>query len=119
MCAISDRCSARQAIAPATTRRPTTISVRLSQGRITMRPMLARIVMFLALFARPALALVPLPPQPSPVPWPTGEWPTAPPAVDTKKLDELLRVTDAPQERLGETRAVVIIHKGQLVAERY
>src|SRR5579859_800165 len=119
MCAISERCSARQATAPATTRTTTMISVRLSHGRITMRPMLARIVFLLMLFARASYALVPLPPQPSPVPWPTVEWPTGAPDCDLKKLDALLRVTDAPQEKLGETRAVVIVHQGKLVAERY
>jgi CubicO group peptidase (beta-lactamase class C family) len=85
--------------------------------------MLARISTLLMVFAGVAAAapLHPLPPQPSPVPWPTMEWPTAPlPAgVDKKKLDELLAVTAAPQKDLGETRAVVIVQRGQLVAERY
>src|SRR2546423_14396840 len=119
MCASSDKCSARQAIAPATTNTPRTINVRLIQGRITMRPMLARIAVTLTLFARAAQALTPLPPQPSPVPWPTVEWPAGPLAADSKKLDALLRVTDAPEERLGGTRAVVIVHKGRLGAARY
>jgi CubicO group peptidase (beta-lactamase class C family) len=83
--------------------------------------MLSRISLALVVFATSAAAapLHPLPPQPSPVPWPTVEWPTAPAGVDAKKLEELLSVTAAPHPQMGETRAVVIIHHGQLVAERY
>jgi CubicO group peptidase (beta-lactamase class C family) len=81
--------------------------------------MLARIVPLLLAFADVARANVPLPLQPSPVPWPTIEWPTGPAGVDQKKLDELLSVTAEPRPLLGETRAVVIINKGRLVAERY
>jgi CubicO group peptidase (beta-lactamase class C family) len=81
--------------------------------------MLARILVSLVAFAGAARALTPLPPQPSPVPWPTVEWTTAPPFADAKKLEELLQVTAAPRPRLGETRAVVIIHRGNLVAESY
>jgi CubicO group peptidase (beta-lactamase class C family) len=62
--------------------------------------------------------LIPLPPQPDGVPWPTHEWPTAepPPGVH---LDALLdRVCDDTGP-LATTYAAVVIHKGHLVAERY
>jgi len=65
--------------------------------------------------------LVPLRAQPQDVPWPTREWPRGPlpSGVSPAALDDLLKVTAAPQPLLGETRAVVIIAGGQLVAERY
>src|SRR5581483_1038051 len=68
-----------------------------------------------------AAPLVPLPPQPADVPWPTQAWPEGPlpPSVQAAALDELLRVTDGARPGLGETRAVVIIARGRLVAERY
>src|SRR5678815_2672617 len=115
MDASSVTCSARQVIAPAMTSTAMTIKVRLSHGRITMAPMLARIALALMVFATPATAATPLPAQPSPVPWPTMEWPAAPlPAgVDKQKLDKLLEVTDHALPDLGETRAVVIVQRGQ------
>jgi CubicO group peptidase (beta-lactamase class C family) len=67
-------------------------------------------------------SLQPLPAQAPDVPWPTKEWPTGPlPAtVSAAALEPFLAVTAARQpRRLGETRAVVIIHHGRLVAERY
>jgi CubicO group peptidase (beta-lactamase class C family) len=67
-----------------------------------------------------ARALVPLPPQPGGVPWPTEAWPrdepdrsVAGPLADT--LDELTGDTD----RYGTTWAVLVAHRGRLVAERY
>jgi CubicO group peptidase (beta-lactamase class C family) len=65
--------------------------------------------------------LVPLPPQPADVPWPTKQWPTGPlpPTVSTAALEPLLAVTAGPRPKLGQTRAVVIIHHGRLVLERY
>ena len=63
-----------------------------------------------------APALVPLPPQPADVPWPTDEWPRADgPAALKPLLDEVF--DDA--ERYGTTYAVVVVQGGQLVAERY
>jgi CubicO group peptidase (beta-lactamase class C family) len=81
----------------------------------------ARALGILALLAAPAAAapLAPLPPQPAGVPWPTTAWPTAEPEVTPGALDRLLAVTAAPQPLLGETRAVVVVHRGRLVAERY
>jgi CubicO group peptidase (beta-lactamase class C family) len=64
--------------------------------------------------------LVPLPPQPDGVPWPTTEWPRAEPdpAVAgrlTALLDDLTGDTD----RYGTTYAVAVVHRGRLLAERY
>lgn len=74
-----------------------------------------------AAHAEPAPALTPLPAQAAEVPWPTTEWPTGPvPAeVSAEQLEAALAVVATPQPRLGETRAVVIIQRGKLVAERY
>jgi CubicO group peptidase (beta-lactamase class C family) len=68
-----------------------------------------------------AEALVPLRAQPDGVPWPTKEWPQGPlpTSVAPAALDRVLAVTNARQPLLGETRAVVIIQGGKLVAERY
>jgi len=68
-----------------------------------------------------AAALVALPPQPAGVPWPTKDWPTAPLGanVDTAAVERALAVVDRTDPELGETRAVVIVQGGRLVAERY
>ncbi|HVF32587.1 MAG TPA: serine hydrolase [Acidimicrobiales bacterium] len=64
--------------------------------------------------------LPPLPPPPDDVPWPTDEWPRGevPDGVD---LDGLLdRAFDPdPHNPLARTFAVVVVHRGRLVAERY
>ena len=62
--------------------------------------------------------LHPLPPQPDGVPWPTGRWPegSLPDGVDLKAA------MDAAFDPLGplqQTYAVVVIHRGRLVFERY
>jgi CubicO group peptidase (beta-lactamase class C family) len=66
-------------------------------------------------------ALTPLPAQAADVAWPTTAWPVGPlPAdVSSAKIEAALAVVAKPQPHLGETRAVVIIHRGVLVAERY
>lgn len=66
-------------------------------------------------------ALTPLPAQAADVAWPTTAWPVGPlPAgVNSDKIDAALAVVAKPQPHLGETRAVVIIHRGVLVTERY
>jgi CubicO group peptidase (beta-lactamase class C family) len=66
--------------------------------------------------------LVPLPPQPADVPWPTNEWPTGPmpEGVDRAALDAALAdAFDNKAPGLGETREVVIIVGGKLVHEQY
>jgi CubicO group peptidase (beta-lactamase class C family) len=67
--------------------------------------------------------LVPLPPQPDGVPFPTDEWPTADldPRVDTAALEALLdHAFGQPEpDDLERTHAVVIAHRGAVVAERY
>jgi CubicO group peptidase (beta-lactamase class C family) len=66
--------------------------------------------------------LLPLPPQPAEVPWPTVEWPTGPlpPGVDADELHAAME--DTFEKRIagvGETRAVVVIQGGRLVYEQY
>lgn len=62
--------------------------------------------------------LVPLPPQPSGVAWPTDRWPegTLPEGVE---LDELMAEAFDPAGPLRHTFAVVVVHRGRLVYERY
>ena len=71
--------------------------------------------------AAAAEPLAPLPAQSPDVPWPTRQWPTGPlpPGVSQPALDELLKVAAAPHPILGQTRAVIIVKGGRLVAERY
>jgi len=71
----------------------------------------------------PSPGLPPLPAQPPDVPWPTGRWPEAEPeeGVDRRRLgaaaDELLQ--HPPSESHGETLALLAVHRGRLVLERY
>ena len=62
--------------------------------------------------------LVPLPPQPAGVPWPTEDWPTGTVPAGVA-LEPLLDAVMDPDGAHGRTRAVVVIHRGRLVAERY
>src|SRR5882762_11665042 len=92
-----------------------------------MLPVARRVVIlfaWIACAARLALAhdapvvqpLQQLPPQPAGIPWPDASWPAGPvPDGIGDRLDRELAVVDAPDPRLGETRAVVIIHRGRLV----
>jgi CubicO group peptidase (beta-lactamase class C family) len=63
-------------------------------------------------------AVLPLPAQLNGVPWPDEDWPTAevPPGVELRRL-----MDDAfdPEGPLHQTYAVVIVHHGRLVFERY
>lgn len=79
----------------------------------------------LALILGPASGaqeLVPMPEQPEGVAWPTQGWETGdlpPETADT--IHELLRIAMAGgrHDLGGETRAVVVIYRGKLVAEVY
>jgi CubicO group peptidase (beta-lactamase class C family) len=67
--------------------------------------------------------LVALPTQPADVPWPTEAWPVGdPPAsVDQARLTALVdRLFEDPAPvELGHTNALVVVHRGRLVAEDY
>ena len=67
--------------------------------------------------------LAPLPRQAPDVPWPTAEWPTAEPdsEVDERRLREKLdeAFSIPPPETHGETLALLGVHRGELVFERY
>ncbi|HEX3793458.1 MAG TPA: serine hydrolase [Acidimicrobiales bacterium] len=64
------------------------------------------------------MSLVPLPSQPEGVPWPTTDWPTGdvPAGVDLEPLLDKICDDEGP---MATTYAVVVIHRGRLVAERY
>lgn len=62
--------------------------------------------------------LLPLPAQGEDVPWPTTEWPLAP-LPDGVELDDLIAAAFDSEGPLHETYAVVIVHRGRLVFERY
>src|SRR5262245_35195666 len=70
-----------------------------------------------------AQRLEPLPPQPPVVPWPTVAWREALPGpdVDRQQLEHEFDAAFAAVGRGGlpDTRAVVVVHHGELVAERY
>jgi CubicO group peptidase (beta-lactamase class C family) len=67
-----------------------------------------------------AESLVPLRAQPEGVAWPTKEWPRGPlPAGIGPALEKTLGVVGTVHPQLGETRAVLIVQNGRLVAERY
>ena len=67
--------------------------------------------------------LLPLPPQPEGLPWPTRDWPRAAldARVDEVALNALLdrAFSDPLPDDLERTHAVVIIHRGACVVERY
>jgi CubicO group peptidase (beta-lactamase class C family) len=62
--------------------------------------------------------LVPLPAQPAGVPWPTDEWPIGP-VPSGVELGPLMDAAFDPAGPLAETYAVVVVHRGRLVYERY
>jgi CubicO group peptidase (beta-lactamase class C family) len=65
-------------------------------------------------------ALVPLPPQPDGVTWPTIEWPVGdPPDAVAPALERLLALAFDDTGPLATTYAVVVIYRGLVVAERY
>lgn len=67
--------------------------------------------------------LLPLPPQPGQVPWPTEEWPQGEldARVDGDALERLLdhAFRDDEPDDLERTHGVVIVQRGEIVAERY
>ncbi len=66
-----------------------------------------------------ALTLTPLPGQPADVPWPAPDpdgWPIGPANPDVDKLVDAL-VNDT--EHYGKTYAVLVIHHGRVLLERY
>jgi CubicO group peptidase (beta-lactamase class C family) len=64
------------------------------------------------------LTLVPLPPQPDGVPWPTTAWPEGEPPAGVDLGPLLERVFDDAGP-LAPTYAVVVVQGGRIVAERY
>ncbi|MDB4971288.1 MAG: hypothetical protein JWN44_6977 [Myxococcales bacterium] len=97
------------------------MAAMLPEARHVVTSLAALLALGATALAEPSQPLQPLPPQAADVPWPTKQWPTGPlPAtVTADRLEPFLAVTAARQAKLGETRAVVIIHHGRLVAERY
>jgi len=69
------------------------------------------------------MPLPPLPPQDPSVPWPTRAWPERAPSpdVDAQRLLAAFEraLADPPPEEIGATHALLAIHRGVLVAERY
>jgi CubicO group peptidase (beta-lactamase class C family) len=101
--------------------------VRTWIGRVSISGALAVLLLGPALprmvGAQPAI-LAPLPPAAAGVPWPTVEWPTAR-AEDvgadkpglTAAIDRAF--AEADPDSSWRTRAVLIVYRGRLVAERY
>ena len=64
--------------------------------------------------------LVPLPPQPGGVRWPTDMWPRAAPHPSVgPRLYRLLEELTVETRRYGTTYAVAVVQGGELIAERY
>lgn len=63
------------------------------------------------------MTLVPLPSQPAGVPWPTLEWPER--DESPRALEPLVDEMFGDTERFATTYAVLIVHRGSIVAERY
>ncbi len=64
--------------------------------------------------------LTPLPSQDPAIPFPTREWPTGKPrGADEATLQRLVRLVDVHDPSLGETRALLVVQHGIIVAEAY
>ncbi len=63
--------------------------------------------------------LVPLPPQPADVPWPTADPDGWPRGSSSPELDKLVDELVGDDDRYGTTYAVVVIRGGRLLVERY
>jgi len=61
------------------------------------------------------------PTQPDGVPWPTDEWPLGPldATVDGARLERIVDAQFADETRYGRTSALLAVHRGRLVVERY
>ncbi|PHS28219.1 MAG: serine hydrolase [Robiginitomaculum sp.] len=91
---------------------------------MTIKMAVATAFTFLLVLAHGALAqsLYPLPPQPDGQAWPGAKWEEGVLPPQTKApLEALLDDAMAREmsDVMGETRAIVIIYKGKMVAERY
>lgn len=68
-------------------------------------------------------SLAPLPQQPSDVAWPTQEWPEAalPSGADAGRIEAVCEelFEEPKSDATGETRALIVVHRGRLVVERY
>lgn len=66
-------------------------------------------------------ARVPFPVQRPDTPWPTLEWPTADLAddVDSAVVGDVVDTLMAQPDELGVTLALVVVHRGRVVAEAY
>jgi len=72
--------------------------------------------------AAAAQSLVPLPPQPEDLAWPTDGWEAGEMPAETAELVQPLidkAMTGKLEDAMGETRAIVIVHHGKVVAETY
>lgn len=72
--------------------------------------------------AAAAQALVPLPPQPEGLTWPTQEWETGEIPEETAALVQPLidqAMAGRLENEMGETRALIIVHHGKIVVEAY
>jgi CubicO group peptidase (beta-lactamase class C family) len=67
------------------------------------------------------LDLQPSPPPPADLPWPEGERVDPPTDVDTAALEAALddAFAEPDPEQPRYTRAVVVVHRGRIIAERY
>ncbi len=66
--------------------------------------------------------LLPLPTQPEGVPWPADSWPEGPldPAIDAGRVEALTtRIAADQPEEYGQTLAMLVVHRGEVVAECY
>ncbi|MEL7108239.1 MAG: serine hydrolase [Pseudomonadota bacterium] len=65
--------------------------------------------------------LVPLPPQPDGIAWPTETWPEAalPGDMDRPAFDALMHQAFTDKETLGATHAFLAVQGGALIAEQY
>ncbi len=93
-----------------------------SGGKILIRFFAATACALSIAGASLAQALTPLSPHPAEIAWPTQGWTPAPLAPEAAAVVTPLvenAVARTKSDVMGETRAVVIIHQGRLVMERY